>query len=108
MTTSIRSSERRLAVSSLAITMSEPNARSLERRIAGVVQRLLTERSIDHVVGAEEDLRLAGLTSLDMVSLVLAVEEELNLMVPETSITPSNFRSIASIGRLVASLTKDS
>jgi acyl carrier protein len=84
--------------------MSQSNAPSLETRIAGVVQRLLAEHSIDHIVGPEDDLRLAGLSSLDMVSLVLSVEEELNLMVPENSITPTNFRSIGSIARLVNSL----
>jgi|SRR5689334_9678717 len=99
----------RLAVSAFPerIPMSESNAQTLESRIAGVVQRLLTEHSIAHVVGVEEDLRLAGLSSLDMVSLVLSVEEELNLMIPETSITPSNFRSIASISRLITSLQAD-
>src|SRR5689334_24177327 len=55
-------------------SMSDSNAKSHEQRIAGVVQRLLNEHSINRVVGAEEDLRQAGLSSLDMVSLVLSVE----------------------------------
>lgn len=86
------------------ISMSDSNARSVEERIAGVVQRLLREHSIDHVAGVDEDLRQAGLSSLDMVSLVLSVEEEFDLMVPEVSIMPTNFRSIAAISRLVDSL----
>ena len=84
--------------------MSDSNAQSLEQRIAGVVQRLLAVHSINRVVSADEDLRQAGLSSLDMVSLVLSVEEEFDLMVPEVSIAPSNFRSIAAISRLVDSL----
>ena len=84
--------------------MSDSNAQSHEQRIAGVVQRLLNEHSINRVVGAEEDLRQAGLSSLDMVSLVLSVEEEFGLMVPEVSIMPSNFRSIRAISELVESL----
>jgi len=86
------------------IPMSDSNAPSLEERIAGVVQRLLAEHSIDRVAGPDEDLRQAGLSSLDMVSLVLSIEEEFELMVPEVSIMPSNFRSIAAISRLVESL----
>ena len=70
----------------------------------GVVQRLLAERSINRVVGADDDLRVVGLSSLDMVSLVLSVEEEFGLMVPEAGITPANFRSITAISRLVESL----
>jgi acyl carrier protein len=52
----------------------------------------------------DEDLRQAGLSSLDMVTLVLSVEEEFELMIPEASIMPANFRSIATISRLVESL----
>jgi len=84
--------------------MSHANAQSVAERIAGVVQRLLGEHSIDRVVGVDEDLRQAGLSSLDMVSLVLSVEEEFELMVPEVSIMPANFRSIAAISSLVESL----
>jgi acyl carrier protein len=88
--------------------MSDSNPPSLEQRIAGLVQRLLAERSIDRVALVEEDLRQAGLSSLDMVSLVLSVEEEFDIMVPESGITPANFRSIAAISQLVHSLRTDS
>ena len=84
--------------------MSHSNAQSLEQRIAGVVQRLLNEHSINRVAGTEEDLRQAGLSSLDMVSLVLSVEEEFGVMIPEGSIMPANFRSIRTISTLVESL----
>src|SRR2546423_12314696 len=84
--------------------MPNSNAQSVEERIAGVVHRLLTEHSIDRDVAVDEDLRQAGLSSLDMVSLVLSVEEEFDLMVPEVSIMPANFRSIRAIGQLVDSL----
>jgi acyl carrier protein len=84
--------------------MSDTNAQSLEQRIAGLVQRLLAEHSLDRLVSADDDLRQAGLSSLDMVSLVLSVEEEFGIMVPETGITPANFRSVAAITRLVDSL----
>ncbi|HEY2379379.1 MAG TPA: phosphopantetheine-binding protein [Gemmatimonadaceae bacterium] len=88
------------------IQMSDVNAQPVDDRIAGVVRRLLAEHSVDRAIGPDEDLRQAGLSSLDMVSLVLSIEEEFDLMVPEVSIMPSNFRSIAAIGRLVESLRK--
>jgi len=93
--------------------MSDPSApapspfSSLEHRIADLVHSLLVEHSVKRVLAPEEDLRLAGLSSLDMVSLVLSVEEEFRVMVPESGITPANFRSIAAIGRLVSSLRVD-
>ncbi|HEY7233932.1 MAG TPA: phosphopantetheine-binding protein [Gemmatimonadaceae bacterium] len=114
LTAIIRLSERlapadapvRICAFHQCIPMSDVNAQSVEDRIAGVVRRLLAEHSIDRAVGPDEDLRQAGLSSLDMVSLVLSVEEEFDLMVPEVSIMPSNFRSIAAIGRVVVSLRK--
>jgi len=72
--------------------------------VAQVVRRILEERSINAVVSPDSDLRDAGLTSLDMVALVLTVEAEFNLTIPETQITPANFRSISSINALVVSL----
>jgi acyl carrier protein len=68
------------------------------------VRRMLVERSIDGTVTADADLREIGLTSLDMVDLVLSVESEFDLRIPEAQITPANFRSIAAIDALVNAL----
>ena len=56
--------------------MPNSNAQSVEERIAGVVHRLLTEHSIDRDVAVDEDLRQAGLSSLDMVSLATFLFED--------------------------------
>ena len=50
------------------------------------------------------DLVEIGMTSVDMVSLMLAVEAEFDVMIPTVDITPQNFRSIAAIDALVARL----
>jgi acyl carrier protein len=39
-----------------------------------------------------------------MVNLVLAVEEEFNLTIPEAAITPANLRSVSAISGLVVKL----
>ncbi len=75
-----------------------------KENVAAVVRRILEERSIQATVLPESDLRDVGLTSLDMVALVLSVEAEFDLTIPESQITPANFRSIASINALVVSL----
>jgi len=72
--------------------------------VAQLVRRILEERSINAAVLPESDLRDVGLTSLDMVALVLSVEAEFNLTIPEIQITPANFRSISAINALVISL----
>ena len=40
-----------------------------------------------------------------MVTLMLSIEVEFDLSIPQSEITPENFRSISSIGALVARLT---
>jgi acyl carrier protein len=72
--------------------------------VSDVVRRMLIERSINGTVTADADLREIGLTSLDMVDLVLSVESEFDLQIPEAQITPANFRSISAIDALVNAL----
>lgn len=69
-----------------------------------IVQQLLAQRSIEQSVTEDDDLREAGLTSLDMVDLVLRVESELDVKIPASAITPANFRSISKINALVTRL----
>ena len=73
-------------------------------RVIDVVRRLLDERSISRQIGSDDDLREVGLTSLDMVNLMLSIEAEFDLEIPEIDITPANFRSISTIRTLVTAL----
>jgi acyl carrier protein len=72
--------------------------------VAEIVHRLLRDRSIDREFSFEENLRDVGLTSLDMTSLVFAVEGDFAIEIPDRAITPANFTSVTSIGRLVRTL----
>lgn len=72
--------------------------------VTELVRRILSERSIAGEVTEQADLRDVGLTSLDMVDLVLSVECAFNLRIPEAQITPANFRSIAAIDALLSRL----
>jgi len=82
-------------------------AKSPVDRVVTVVQRLLTERSISRPVCPDDDLLQVGLNSLDMVNLVLSIEAEFDLMIPEDDITPANFRCISSISRLIATFVNN-
>jgi acyl carrier protein len=84
--------------------MADRSSNSAADRVIAVVQRLLTQRSINRSIEPADDLRDAGLTSMDMVNLVLAVETEFDVMIPESSITPANFRSVAAISSLIGAL----
>lgn len=70
-------------------------------RICAIVRGLLAKREFQGTLDSTRPLTEAGLTSLDMVNLMLAVEAEFDLEIPQGQMTPENFRSIAAIERLV-------
>jgi acyl carrier protein len=85
-------------------SLMKPDALQPEPGIADIVQRLLRDRFIDREFGFEDNLRDVGLTSLDMASLVFAVEGDFAVAIPDQAITPANFTSVASIRRLIRTL----
>jgi len=85
--------------------MSDIAVLSARTQIAAIVDSLLTRKQARSGVGADEDLHDCGLTSLDMVNLMLAVEDAFEVEIPQREMTPDNFRTIAAIERLVGRLT---
>jgi acyl carrier protein len=77
-------------------------------RVTALVRALLAKRSIDRPVGPDDTLTECGLTSLDTVNLMLAVEAAFDVKIPDRDMTPANFRSMARIGELVEGLLRDS
>lgn len=88
--------------------MLDPAAPTTRQRIAELVRQLLAKRAIDRAVGDDDELGDSGLSSLDIVNLMLAVESEFDLTIPEREMRPANFRTIAHIEALVASLMEQS
>lgn len=74
-------------------------------RIGALVRQLLAKRGIDRAVGRDDDLAESGLSSLDTVNLMLAVETEFDVNIPDRDMTPAHFRSIARIEALLDTLT---
>jgi len=69
-----------------------------------LVRQLLAKRSIARPVGHDDDLTEIGLSSLDMVNLMLAVEGEFDVKIPDRDMTPANFRTVARIEALLGAL----
>jgi acyl carrier protein len=80
---------------------------SSAERLTALVRRLLAKRGADRPVGPGEDLTERGLSSLDMVTLMLAVEAEFDVKIPDRDMTPANFRTIARIDALLGALLRD-
>ena len=74
-------------------------------RIAAVVGDVLQKHQVDGPVEVEVELSRYGLTSIDMVELMLGVEAEFDVAIPPAEITLNNFKSIATIAALVARLS---
>jgi acyl carrier protein len=77
---------------------------SRRTRITGIVERLLARRARPLQIAAETNLSDAGLTSLDLVNLMLAVEDTFGIEIPQRRMTPTNFRSVAAIDALVSDI----
>lgn len=77
-------------------------------RITALVRQILAKRGLDRPVEHDADLTEAGLSSLDTVNLMLAVEAEFEVKIPDRDMTPANFRSIARIDGLVSTLLNKS
>lgn len=73
-------------------------------RIAAVVAEVLSKHGVTERVAADDDLARWGMTSIDMVELMLGVEAEFDIGIPSAEITLSNFRSVASVTAMVTRL----
>jgi acyl carrier protein len=75
--------------------------REIRSRITALVHSILAQNSITSVVAPDTLLVDIGLTSMDMVNLMLGVEAEFDFTIPQNQITPENFQSLRTLERLV-------
>lgn len=73
-------------------------------RIIEIVRKFIPTGSKVQPIYKDNNLQVLGLTSLDMVNLMLAIEAEFELTIPGSKLTPANFRSPASIDALLSEL----
>ena len=73
----------------------------VRNRVLVLVRAILEENAIVADVSVDASLVDMGLTSMDMVSLMLGVEAEFDLTIPQSEITPENFQSVATLERMI-------
>jgi acyl carrier protein len=81
--------------------MQSQNA-DVRTRIIALVKVILEQNAISAEVTPEALLVDVGLTSVDMVNLMLGVEAEFDFTIPQSEITPENFQSVETLERMVA------
>jgi acyl carrier protein len=72
-----------------------------ERLVALVRQALGATAALPLAFPIDMQLSDLGISSLKMVNLMLAVELEFDIAIPQSDITPENFHSVAAIQSLV-------
>ncbi|WP_407186191.1 phosphopantetheine-binding protein [Bradyrhizobium centrosematis] len=73
----------------------------VRNRIIMLVKGILQQNSLSADVTPSTRLVDAGLTSMDMVNLMLGVEAEFDFTIPQSEITPENFQSVETLERMV-------
>jgi acyl carrier protein len=73
----------------------------VQKRILALVKAILEQNSISSDIVPESRLVDAGLTSMDMVNLMLSVEAEFDFTIPQAEITPENFQSVKTLERMI-------
>jgi acyl carrier protein len=77
---------------------------SIRERLIALVRQMLGQPQGVRPLPIDARLSDLGLSSIKMVNLMLAVEGEFDLSIPQQDITPDNFRSVTSIEVLLERL----
>jgi acyl carrier protein len=77
---------------------------SIASRTSKVVVAIIAARGLGHFAQPPADLRKVGLSSLDFVNLMLAIEAEFGVEFRQSDMTLANFQSLKAIERLVGSV----
>ncbi len=79
-------------------------ATGIRERLRRLVADALGRPEAATTLPLDERLSELGMTSIKMVVLMLALEREFDLTIPQADITPENLRSVASVEAMVTRL----
>ena len=74
----------------------------IRNRVMALVKAILEQNAITATIDPDTRLVDVGLTSMDMVNLMLGVEAEFDFTIPQSEITPENFQSVKTLELMVA------
>ncbi|MGH8206607.1 MAG: phosphopantetheine-binding protein [Steroidobacteraceae bacterium] len=77
---------------------------TLRERLIALVRKILGPPAAARPLPIDARLSDLGMSSLKMVNLMLAMEVQFELAIPQAEITPENFASIASVEALIEKL----
>jgi acyl carrier protein len=77
---------------------------ALDSKLGDLAREFAPALPGDPATARDVDLHEAGLTSMATVKLMLAIEAAYDVAIPDSELTPENFRSIAAIEALLERL----
>jgi acyl carrier protein len=80
---------------------------SVQDRVLSVVRSVIKQNAITADVHPESRLVDIGLNSMDLVALMLKVEAEFDLTLPQPEITPENFQSVKTLELMILNPGRD-
>ncbi len=84
--------------------MTTTSSNSYEEHTMTIARRVMAERAPGVEFSIDDSLTDVGMSSLDLVGLMLAVEAEFDIMIPPAYLKPERFRSVGAIARMVESI----
>jgi acyl carrier protein len=88
----------------MLIAAADLTARIHQQVVMTLDQRQPAKAGSFACVLPEQDLRELGLDSLGTVNLMLAIEGEFDIFIPQDQMKPQNFRTIAAIAAMVGNI----
>ena len=73
----------------------------VQDRVLALVKAILEQNAITTGIDSDSLLVDVGLTSMDMVNLMLGVEAEFDFTIPQSEITPENFQSVKTLQAMI-------
>jgi acyl carrier protein len=73
-------------------------------KLLELIADILKRNGVTRPVDAQADLVSEGVTSVDMVHLMLAIEGAFDMTIPQSGLTPENFRSVNTIEAMLTKL----
>jgi acyl carrier protein len=74
----------------------------IRNRVVALVNSILAQNATVAEIRPEARLVDVGLTSMDVVNLMLSIEAEFDFTIPQGDITPENFQSVETLERMIA------
>jgi acyl carrier protein len=73
----------------------------VQTRVLALVKSVIEQHAMRAEISPQTRLVDIGLTSMDMVNLMFAVEAEFDFTIPQAEITPENFQSVATLEQMI-------